>query len=797
MAFREVIGQHVIEFGLEGEAKAEAAIVRATLKTNEWDQQFKRLNQTTTGVYRLIAEDTVKVIKSTSDWHREADKVEKKLRQINEVRQKALSIKNPPMPSVPASLLGGSGAVGLGASLLNIPGVMRYAGRISGVGGAGYLAKEVVGQSIKRETSEAELAKTTGLGKGDIGELSAEISELSKRMRGVDADELMQIAIVAGQLGITGKKNISAFTESVAKMTVTSNMKAEEAANSFAKILNLFQKAPAEAEKLGAVMTKLADQSVATESELADMMTRMGAGGSTLGLTIPQIAAISATLKDVGVSSEVGGTAMSQFFGLMSLEAEEFAKVAKVTTGEWKKMVEDAPMEALQRFLGELSKLSKGDAIAAIKSVEVDGQRGAMSILGLSKATEKLNENLAEASKQWTTGAALSEQYAASADTAANAIKSAWNAIKELGVAVGKPALAPIAKGAEKVSSVAKAISDSVVGSYGAEGEERDSALVRTARRLGNKEAGAIEDRSQQLSKKGSSEIGAMDEIRKLEEKRDSAKGPKEELEITKQIVEKRKELLALTDQSEHAFTSRNELLKNEEARAQKVNEALRKQHDREGAVKGAIGAALSLDEEGNPRTVEKGKKKGQFVGNAEFLKGVFGDMPGKRSLAGAIAGRSLPAAIVAGMLSTQKAGAILDPARSAFESMQNKMAERLKKGFAGLGIDIDGMSHKQLSSAMKRRDKERENDTYNLAVQFDERKKSAMKYVDAPSTQFDVASNFARLQGAALMRPENDNDVLKKILEKNTASTEGLKAIEKAVKDGLLEWKDGRFVLK
>src|SRR5690606_14237887 len=67
-------------------------------------------------------------------------------------------------------------------------------------------------------------------------------------------------------------------------------------------------------ESLASAFTSLASSTAASEVELADVVMRLAPTGSTLGLALEDIAGIAATLKDVGMSNEIGGTAISRIF---------------------------------------------------------------------------------------------------------------------------------------------------------------------------------------------------------------------------------------------------------------------------------------------------------------------------------------------------------------------------------------------------------------------------------------------------------------------------------------------------
>ena len=197
---------------------------------------------------------------------------------------------------------------------------------LGGLAGAAIIGK-VIKASADLERSMLNVRKTTGLSAETIDILRREFIAMSRAMP-IAADELAEIGAVAGQLGIQGRKNILAFTDVVAKIAITTDLTAQEAARSMAQIANVMKVPISETVRLGSVMNELSNTTVATARDIADLTLRMGGAGKQLGLTAAQIMGISATIRDMGVSTEVGGTAMSQVFTNVMTKTNKFTEAA-------------------------------------------------------------------------------------------------------------------------------------------------------------------------------------------------------------------------------------------------------------------------------------------------------------------------------------------------------------------------------------------------------------------------------------------------------------------------------------
>jgi TP901 family phage tail tape measure protein len=289
------------------------------------------------------------------------------------------------------------------------------------------------------------VAKTTGLAGDELKKFEQNILDLSTTMAGVKTKELQDIATIAGQLGIKGVENLTAFTETVAKVALTTDLSAEQAAEGMAKLSNVLKEPIANTETLGDVMNELSNTTVATVGQLMDVTQRIAGTGVVLGLASDELFAYSATLKEVGISSEVAGTSMSQMFGKMLTKTEEFAKIAGVSVLEFKRMIEEDANNAVKLFLESLNKLDKYGKIKALKEIGFDGARVTTTLLKLSGATDILQKNLATANEQYEKGGSLQKEYEIMSKGVNAQLDLISNAFTELAVIIGKDLL-PVVK---------------------------------------------------------------------------------------------------------------------------------------------------------------------------------------------------------------------------------------------------------------------------------------------------------------------------------------------------------------
>lgn len=286
--------------------------------------------------------------------------------------------------------------------------------------------------------------KTTGLSSKTINELRKEFIGLTKIMP-VSAAELAGIGEVAGQLGIQGKKNILEFTKVISMIAITTNMTAEEAATAMAQITNVMGEPISNTMRLGAVMNELSNTTVATAADIADLTLRMGTQAKMLGLTSAETMAFSASIRDIGVSAEAGGTALGNIFIKMMSDTERLAKAAKLDFKTFQKAVADDPIRAVKMLIEQIGKLGKMEAATAFNEMGLAGKRTVTVLGGLANNFKMVEKNLKTANEEWRVATSLQKEYDIFIKGTWNQLKLLKNQIVSVALALGNDML-PVTK---------------------------------------------------------------------------------------------------------------------------------------------------------------------------------------------------------------------------------------------------------------------------------------------------------------------------------------------------------------
>jgi TP901 family phage tail tape measure protein len=211
-------------------------------------------------------------------------------------------------------------------------------------------------------------------------------------------EELRKIAIGAGQMGIA-KEDVLKFTAAVDKMVVSLGDEfsggAEEVTKVFGGLRNVFtdiksDKVDQDLLHIGNAVNELAAAGIATGPVVTDFANRIGGVGIQLGLSSGQVLGLSATLQELNVSTERGGTAVSRILQKMTTHVGEFAQVANM---DFKSFGELVNKDLYGAFIKVVEGAKKGGQSATsfgkiLDDLGVDGA-------GASEVISKLGGNTA------------------------------------------------------------------------------------------------------------------------------------------------------------------------------------------------------------------------------------------------------------------------------------------------------------------------------------------------------------------------------------------------------------------
>ncbi len=264
----------------------------------------------------------------------------------------------------------------------------------------------LIAKGKKLSDELADIQKTTGMTTGEVQEFNSELSKIDTR---TSTSELRKVAASAGQLGIA-KKDVLAFTDATDKLVVSLGDEfkggAEQVTKEMGALRNVFSdiKSDNVAQDMlhiGNAINELGAEGAATGPVVADFANRIGGVGITMGLTSGQVLGLSATLQELNVSTERGGTATVKILQAMAGEPAKFAKVAGLGVKEFANLVNTDLYGALVKVSEGVSKngAHATELAKILQELGVDGAGASEVMAKLGANTGMLDEKVKLASK--------------------------------------------------------------------------------------------------------------------------------------------------------------------------------------------------------------------------------------------------------------------------------------------------------------------------------------------------------------------------------------------------------------
>lgn len=356
----------------------------------------------------------------------------------------------------------GAGQVGLGLAKV----VAFGAGAAVVALGAGTKAAidfESAFAGVRKTVSGAEL-EAAGL---SFDKLKKQFLDLSTVIP-VTASDLASIGEAAGALGIRAQ-DITKFSETVAKLGVTTNLTTDQAAQDLGKIGTILGLKGKGFEEFGDILVNLGNKGASTETDIIEVTKRFAAAGKSAGLSTPQILAFASAIASAGVEPEAAGSSLSRLFGniiketaLATDKGKAFAKVSGKSFKDFAKIVKTDTNGAMLLFLKHLKTLGKFDQAKALKAVGITNVRDINAIRLLAQTYD---QNLIPALENAANSAgALDRESTVRFDTIKSKFALLKNAFIKGGIEMGDGFLPALGRLTTKITAWVNANSSKLQG---------------------------------------------------------------------------------------------------------------------------------------------------------------------------------------------------------------------------------------------------------------------------------------------------------------------------------------------
>jgi len=269
----------------------------------------------------------------------------------------------------------------------------------------------------------------------------------------VAANDLNKIAEIGGQLGVEAV-NITKFTETIAKLTVATNLSAEDGAFALSRLSAITRTPERQIENLASVVVRLGNEFAATESEIVNAAQKIAAAMELLESPTSNAAAdslaLAAALKQVGQQTQAGSTAVARALDTMSTavlqggrELSIFAQVSQMTTDEFSRLAELSPADAFVAFLEGLGKvgIAGGDTVSLLEELGLAQQRTLRALRSMALAADDVKDALNSANEEFVLNNALQTEAEKRYETVTSQVTLLRNQIQAIAIDVGNDAL--------------------------------------------------------------------------------------------------------------------------------------------------------------------------------------------------------------------------------------------------------------------------------------------------------------------------------------------------------------------
>ncbi|SHK92801.1 hypothetical protein SAMN05444266_101616 [Chitinophaga jiangningensis] len=271
------------------------------------------------------------------------------------------------------------------------------------------------GVATAKEISDETTALEIELGRA-VGGADAIVSGLRQLDTRTKVKELENIANVALRAGTTEQNLLGvARAVDITKVAFGKDFgSVEEGTETFAKLINIFY---ADGEitgerilQIGNGIRTLANETVASVPYINDFAGRMAGLRQISNITLPDVIGLGAGFEEFKQSAEVSSTVLVKVIPKLASETEKYAAIAKMTTDQFRELLNNNPAEALLRISENLVKSGTGieDVAAALADAELGAGRATTILATLGGKADVFRERIARA-KQATadTGAVL------------------------------------------------------------------------------------------------------------------------------------------------------------------------------------------------------------------------------------------------------------------------------------------------------------------------------------------------------------------------------------------------------
>ena len=292
----------------------------------------------------------------------------------------------------------------LGASVLGF-----FAGMVVSI-------QKIIDVNGKLSEAQTNVMKTTGMTKKEVDDLTKSFGVLQTRTARID---LLGIAETGGRLGIA-KEDIQDFVKVMDKASVALGDSFEGGpdvvAEKLGRIKGLYgelKDASVETafESVGSALNELGAAGTASEANLSEFVTRVGAMPEAFKPSIAEALGLGAAFEESGIKAEVAAGNYSKVISIASNNAAGFAQVMGKTKKEVEDLLNTNPNEFFLQFADSLKGMNAVDLAKTLDALKLNDNEVKMVLGAASKNTDLFREKIDLANQSLAEGTSLTKEF--------------------------------------------------------------------------------------------------------------------------------------------------------------------------------------------------------------------------------------------------------------------------------------------------------------------------------------------------------------------------------------------------
>jgi len=296
--------------------------------------------------------------------------------------------------------------------------------------------------AIKYDDKLADIAKTTGLAGVELANLEKIIASLDTR---TSLTELYDIAKIGGSLGVATNE-LGGFVKAADQLAVALGDEFGGGVENITKVVGTIKDLSKETKgltqeegltRIGSIINELGASGRVNGAYIGDFATRILQLGS-IAPSLNNTMALGATLGELGVTSEIAASGLSNVLLVAGENAAIYAKQLKMPVTAFRELYQNSPEQVILKLAESMKGLDDVGVTQTLKTLKVGTQESVKTFISLKDNVEMFSNKFEVANKAFQEGTSLSKEFNIKNNTLGALVDKISNNFEKLSLSIGK-----------------------------------------------------------------------------------------------------------------------------------------------------------------------------------------------------------------------------------------------------------------------------------------------------------------------------------------------------------------------